>query len=390
MADERENLEGLELVEGVPNPLTHEGGRPRVIGIPEETRIDPYTGDLTHQGFEYIRSLFKNRPEARQPLPCEAPGTRHRGNAVSLMKIPGRDLHMPVCARHRELYLKEAIDNPPTGQPTQRSTYSGGREYVHRPITPEDHMEYRIARAIDKKLGEFRDEEAAYKLFAEPWTARKKSTHGPGFPPGKPQVTQALNTLISTGKTEDEAKATLQYRLKRRKKYQGMFSHTEWQAMIAAGLKAPEEDVTEGLLNQVKNTGGKDRIHLAHHALLHASVHDPETGTMSVNQEAYFKKADELGLSMEEARQHIIPAMQRHKRIHKTTSFIPKPTTTTTRFGQYVSEEETRRIEEESLRIQGKQEVKTADTGEIEGLMKPDIPTIGETKRNRDTGTQAD
>lgn len=391
MADDKENLEGLELVEDAPNPLMHEGGRPRVIGIPEETTIDQYTGELTHQGFDYIEKLFRNRPEARQPLPCEAPGTRHRGNAVSMMKIPGRDLHMPVCARHREMYLQESLNNPSTEEPTTRELYSGGRNYTHRPIQQDDLMNYRVARAKEKKLGEFRDEKLAQELGAPNLgSARKKPTHGPGFPLGKPQSTQQINTLLSLGKTSEEAQQIVANKLARRKKYQGMFSHSEWKAMLAAGMKAPEEDPIEQLMRQTNVSGGKDKVHLAHHALLHAAVQNPTTGDLEVDHADFFEKAEDLGLNAEEARNLIVPAIQRHKRMNKSMSFVPKNISGESDFSKIIKENEQRRLDEEVFKATGKKEVKEADSGEIESLMKPDIPAAGETKGKKDTGAQAD
>ena len=57
LPDAREAREaGLSEVEGF-SSRTHENGKPRVL-FQETTQPDSYTGELTHEGFDYIDTLL--------------------------------------------------------------------------------------------------------------------------------------------------------------------------------------------------------------------------------------------------------------------------------------------------------------------------------------------
>ena len=282
---------GLSQVEGV-SSLTHPNGRPRRF-VQEATQEDPYTGELTNEGFGYIEQLFKRNPSASQPLACEAPGTRHRGHATSFIKLPGEHTHKPVCEHHLQKYLREARLNPATDdQPAPYETFGGGENYTHYKIGKESPLEYRIHKAKQKKMAEFRDEKLAHGLGAENWSSRKKTLHGPGR---APKVrTDGENWWDTTGLTEGST---------------------------------PENNI-EAVVKQARKSGGKTRVHLAHQALVHAIG----IGGEEPDKAVYLTKSKELGLSETEAKDLLVPAIQHHKRITGSASVIPEPVETKTRF----------------------------------------------------------
>lgn len=293
LPDSREAREaGLSEVEGS-SARTHANGKPRVL-FQESTQEDPYTGDLTHEGFNYIETLFKNNPSSSRPLACEAPGTRHRGNATSFIKLPGENTHKPVCGHHLEKYLREGRLNPTQEQTAPYETFGGGENYTHYPIAEGHPLDYRIHRAKQKKMAEFRDEKLAHDLGAENWSARKKTLHGPGRAP-KPQ-TEGENWWDVSGLTEGST---------------------------------PENNI-EAVVQQARQSGGKTRVHLAHQALVHAMG----IGGSEPNKAVYLTKSKELGLSETEAQSLLVPAIQHHKRITGSASVIPEPVQTKSRFKQ--------------------------------------------------------
>ena len=284
LPDAREAREaGLTEVQGVSARL-HANGKPRVLDQ-ESTQSDPYTGDLTHEGFTYIEQLFKNNPSSGRPLACEAPGTRHRGNATSFIKLPGEHTHKPVCGHHLEKYLREGRLNPVDAPTTPYETFGGGENYSHYPISAGHPLDYRIHKAKQKKLAEFRDEKLAHDLGAENWSSRKKTLHGPGRAP-KPQ-TEGQNWWDVSGLTEGST---------------------------------PENNI-EAVVKRAKQSGGKSRVHLAHQALIHSIG----IGGSEPNQSVYLTKSKELGLSETEAKDLLVPAIQHHKRITGSSSVIPAP-----------------------------------------------------------------
>lgn len=284
LPDAREAREaGLSEVPGV-SSRTHANGKPRVL-FQEATQEDAYTGDLTHEGFNYIETLFKNNPSSNRPLACEAPGTRHRGNATSFIKLPGEHTHKPVCGHHLEKYLREGRLNPGQTETTPYETFGGGENYTHYSISSEHPLDYRIHKAKQKKMAEFRDEKLAHDLGAENWSARKKTLHGPGRAP-KPQ-------------TEEGA----------------------WWDVSGLTEGSTPENNTEAVVQQARKSGGKTRVHLAHQALVHAMG----IGGSEPNKSVYLTKSRELGLSDTEAQDLLVPAIQHHKRITGSASVIPAP-----------------------------------------------------------------
>lgn len=274
---------GLESVEGL-SATTHPGGKPRVF-TPEITERNEYTGELMEPNFDYIEQLVRRRPGSSNPLPCEAPGTRHRGNATSFMKIPNRDTHMPVCSYHREMYSHQAIHSPieEEGERPVLGDMSGGENYQHYPISADHPLAYRIMQAKNAKKAEFRDENTASQMGASPWTVRKKETHGPGRPP----VEQPEEDWFDVAKVGEQS--------------------TVDAAKIIEGAK--------------RLRGKNSRVKLAHEALMHSM----QVGNGSPNKDAYTSKARELGLSETETRNLLPAAMKHHRRITKGSSVIPEP-----------------------------------------------------------------
>ena len=283
---------GLSQVQGV-SSLTHPNGRPRRF-VQEATQEDPYTGELTHEGFGYIEQLFKRNPAASAPLACEAPGTRHRGNATSFIKLPGEHTHKPVCGHHLEKYLREGRLNPTQEQTAPYETFGGGENYTHYPVSAGHPLDYRIHKAKQKKMAEFRDEKLAHDLGAETWSSRKKTLHGPGRAPK--ERTDGDNWWDTTGLTEGST---------------------------------PENNL-EAVVTQARKSGGKTRVHLAHQAL----VHSLGIGGSEPDKAVYLTKSKELGLSETEAKDLLVPAIQHHKRITGSSSVIPEPIQTKSRFKQ--------------------------------------------------------
>lgn len=284
LPDAREAREaGLTEVQGV-SSRTHANGKPRVLDQ-ESTQSDPYTGELTHEGFTYIEQLFKNNPSSSRPLACEAPGTRHRGNATSFIKLPGEHTHKPVCGHHLEKYLREGRLNPADAPTTPYETFGGGENYSHYPISAGHPLDYRIHKAKQKKMAEFRDEKLAHDLGAENWSSRKKTLHGPGRAPKSQPAGE--NWWDVSGLTEGST---------------------------------PENNI-EAVVQQARKSGGKTRVHLAHQALVHAMG----IGGSEPNKSVYLTKSRELGLSDTEAQELLVPAIQHHKRITGSASVIPEP-----------------------------------------------------------------
>ena len=281
----------------------HPGGyRRRVIGIPEETQVDAYTGELAEPTFDYLEKLFRNRPEAHKPLQCDAPGSRHAGYARHFIKVPGQEMHMPVCDRHLKALKLSRDETAVSMEPTPASEYMGGEEFASYPITKDDRLAFRVHRARHKKLGEFRDESFAQQAGAQPWTGRKKLTHGPGRAP-KPKA-------------------------------QDVLSEKDFKDLVDAGWKATLPAIPDVIS---RATGGKSRLHLAHQALLR-SLSTADDGSVQPSAEAYYYHAKTLGLEGTEARSLIVPAIAHHKRVHKTDSFVP-PAPPTTQFRKVAEEE---------------------------------------------------
>lgn len=297
-------LEGMggHVEQGLSEEFHPGGYRRRVIGIPEETQVDEYTGELAEPTFDYLDKLFKNRPEAHKPLPCEHPGTRHAGYARHFIKVPGQEMHMPVCDRHLKSLKLTRNETAVSLSPSPSSEYMGGEEFSSYPITKDDRLAYRVHRAKQKKLGEFRDESFAQQAGATPWTGRKKTTHGPGRAP-KPKETDVL-------------------------------SDKDFKDLVAAGWKANLPAIPDVI---ARSSGGKSRLHLAHQALLR-SLSTADDGSVQPSAEAYYYHANSLGMANDEARSLIVPAIAHHKRIHKTTSFVP-PAPPTTQFKKVAEEE---------------------------------------------------
>jgi hypothetical protein len=298
-------LEGMggHVEQGLSEEFHPGGYRRRVIGIPEETQVDEYTGELAEPTFDYLEKLFRNRPEAHKPLPCEAPGSRHAGYARHFIKVPGQEMHMPVCDRHLKALKLTQANTAVSMEPSPASEYMGGEEFSSYPITKDDRLAFRIHRARQKKLGEFRDESFAQQAGAVPWTGRNKPTHGPGRAP-KPK------------KASDE------------------LSENDFKDLVAAGWKSTLPAIPDVIS---RSRGGKSRLHLAHQALLR-SLSTADDGSVQPSAEAYYYHAKNLGLENDEARSLIVPAIAHHKRVHKTTSFVP-PAPPTTQFKKVAEEE---------------------------------------------------
>lgn len=349
--------QGASIVQGL-SETTHPGGKPRVIGIPEETKVDEYTGELTEPSFDYIDKLMRNRPEVSQPLPCEHPGTRHLGTALHFIKVPGREMHMPVCERHLQTIKRSRESTPTPLTPSPASEYMGGEDFASYPIVKDDLLHYRVHRAKEKKRGEFRDEKFAQSAGATPWTGRKKSTHGPGRAPRPRSAGDELN-------------------------------EADWKAMIDAGMKAPLATPAE-IISRAKESGGRSKVHLAHQALLHSlfsgSSNTAEDGTVEPHAPTYFMRAESLGLSTEEAKSLIVPAIAHHRRIHKTTSFVPAPPPTT-QFKKVAEEDflAPQRIEIMAKKV-GLQPI-TPESPAPE-LMQPGLPAPSQGKKKRDTRSE--
>lgn len=294
---------GGHIEQGLSDEFHPGGYRRRVIGIPEETQVDSYTGELAEPTFDYLEKLFRNRPEAHEPLKCEHSGTRHAGYARHFIKVPGQEMHMPVCDRHLKALKLTQSETPVSMEPSPASEYMGGEEFASYPITRDDRLAYRIHRARQKKLGEFRDESFAQQAGAVPWTGRKKYTHGPGRAP-KPK------------KASDE------------------LTEKDFKDLVAAGWKATLPAIPDVIS---RSRGGKSRLHLAHQALLR-SLSTAEDGSVQPSAEAYYFHAKNLGLDGDEARSLIVPAIAHHKRVHKTSSFVP-PAPPTTQFKKVAEEE---------------------------------------------------
>ena len=293
---------GSHVEQGLSQEFHPGGYRRRVIGMPEETQVDEYTGELAEPTFDYLDKLFRNRPEAHKPLPCEHPGTRHAGYARHFIKVPGQEMHMPVCDRHLKSLKLTQAETAVSLNPSPSSEYMGGEEFSSYPITKDDRLAYRVHRARQKKLGEFRDESFAQQAGAVPWTGRKKTTHGPGRAP-KPKETDVL-------------------------------SEKDFKDLVAAGWKSNLPAVPDVI---ARASGGKSRLHLAHQALLR-SLSTADDGSVQPSAEAYYYHANNLGMANDEARSLIVPAIAHHKRVHKTTSFVP-PAPPTTQFKKVAEEE---------------------------------------------------
>jgi len=345
--------QGASIVRGLSETVHPGGKKKRVIGIPEETKVDEYTGELTEPSFDYIDKLMRNRPEAKQPIPCEAPGTRHLGSARHFIKVPGREMHMPVCERHLQLIKRTRESTPVPLTPTPASEYMGGEEFASYPITSDDLLHYRAHRAKEKKRGEFRDEKFAQSAGATPWTGRKKSTHGPGRAPRPRSAGDELNDA-------------------------------DWKAMVDAGMKAPLATPAE-IISRASESKGRSKVHLAHQALMH-SLSTAEDGTVEPHAPTYFARAESMGRDTEEAKSLLVPAIAHHRRIHRTTSFVPAPTPTT-QFKKVAEEEflAPQRISELAERAGLPKRGPESSAPE---LMQPGLPAPSTGKKKRDTRSE--
>lgn len=345
--------QGASIVQGLSETVHPGGKKPRVIGIPEETKVDEYTGELTEPSFDYIDKLMRNRPEVSQPIPCEHPGTRHLGTARHFVKVPGREMHMPVCERHLQTVKKSRETIPTPLTPSPADEYMGGEDFASYPIVKEDLLHYRIHRAKEKKRGEFRDEKFAQSAGATPWTGRNKSTHGPGRAPRPRTAGDELN-------------------------------EADWKAMVDAGMKAPLATPAE-IISRAKEGGGRSKVHLAHQALLH-SLSTAEDGSVEPHAPTYFMRAESLGLNAEEAKSLIVPAIAHHRRINKTTSFVPAPPPTT-QFKKVAEEDFLAPQRTETLAKLAGLQPRTPDSPAPE-LMQPGLPAPSQGKKKRDTRSE--
>ena len=266
---------------------THPNGKARVFA-PEVTTPNEYElGTLNKPNFDYLENLLTNDSRNSKPLKCEHPGTRHRGLATHFIKEPGKFQHTPVCSYHHDLIKRKAASDPEPYDadrtPFNAKEFSGGDNYLSYPIVEGHPLSYRIAKAKQRKISEFNDEQTAYSLGAPDAGRinRKKEQHGPGAP--------------SIPKDED-------YWLR------GLNLGGEQQGSTAAVSNAVESAV---------KYGGHPKLHLAHQALVHA-IGKANGG--APNKEHYQEKARELGLSDDEMRDLLPKAVQRQQRAVKSAT----------------------------------------------------------------------
>jgi len=149
-------------------------------------------------------------------------------------------------------------------------------------------------------------------------------------------------------------------------------------------MKAPLATPAE-IISRAREGGGRSKVHIAHQALLH-SLSTAEDGSVEPHAPTYFMRAGSLGLNAEEAKSLIVPAIAHHRRINKTTSFVPAPPPAT-QFKKVAEEDFLAPKRTETLAKLAGLQPRTPDSPAPE-LMQPGLPAPSQGKKKRDTRSE--